>query len=197
MSQQETVTKLLRNYQAGNKEAVNELFELLYRELYNIADGQRVKWQQNNTLNTTALLHETYIKLVDQSHKSWESRAHFVATASRAMRHILINYARDRNRLKRGGDWKKVTLGQLEFSDATNELLSGTRIETIVLLDEALSKLDVIYPRQSRIIECRIFGGLSIKETAAALGISPITVTRSWKTARLWLCRELDSGMKS
>lgn len=197
MSHQQTITRLLHNYQEGDKEAVNELFELLYRDLYKIAGGQRGHWRQNNTLNTTALLHETYLKLVDQPHRSWESRAHFVAAASRAMRHILINYARDKNRLKRGGEWQKVTLGKLEFYDAGKESLSGTRMETIVILEEALTKLDEINPRHSRIVECRVFGGLTIKETAVALDISPITVTRGWKTARLWLCREMNSGMVS
>jgi RNA polymerase sigma factor (TIGR02999 family) len=197
MSHKQTVTRLLHNYQEGDKEALNELFELLYRDLYKIAGGQRGQWQQNNTLNTTALLHETYLKLVDQPHRSWESRAHFVAAASRTMRHILINYARDKNRLKRGGEWQKVTLGQLKFSEAAKVTLPDTRKETLVLLDQALMKLDKINPRQSRIVECRIFGGLTIRETAEALEISPITVTRGWKTARLWLCRELDSGMVS
>ena len=197
MYHQQTITRLLQDHQEGDKEALNELFELLYRDLYKIAGGQRGQWQQNNTLNTTALLHETYLKLVDRPHRNWESRAHFVAAASKAMRHILINYARDKNRLKRGGEWQKVTLGQLEFSDAAIVPLSGTRMKTLVLLDDALKKLDRINPRQSRIVECRVFGGMTIKETAAALEISPITVTRGWKTARLWLCRELDSGTES
>lgn len=197
MSQQQTITRLLQNHQEGDKDAVIELFELLYRDLYKIAGGQRGQWQQNSTLNTTALLHETYLKLVNQSHRSWKSRAHFVAAVSKAMRHILINYARDSNRFKRGGDWQKVTLEQLEFSDEANALISGSRMMTLVLLDEALKKLDKINPRQSRIVECRVFGGMTIKETAAALEISPITVTRGWKTARLWLCRELDLGMDS
>ena len=197
MSHKQTITRLLHNYQEGDKEALNDLFELLYSDLYKIAGGQRGQWQQNSTLNSTALLHETYLKLVDQSHGSWKSKAHFVAAASKAMRHILINYARDRNRLKRGGEWQKVTLGQLEFSNEANVLISGSRMMTLVLLDEALKKLDKINPRQSRIVECRVFGGMTIKETAAALEISPITVTRGWKTARLWLCRELDSGTES
>jgi RNA polymerase sigma factor (TIGR02999 family) len=196
MSHRQTVTRLLQNYQEGDKGAVNELFELLYRDLYKIACGHRGQWQQNDTLNSTALLHETYLKLAEKSHISWESRDHFMATASRVMRHILINYARESKRIKRGGEWQRVTLAQLEFFDADKESLSVTRMETLVLLDKALTKLDKINPRQSRIVECRVFGGLTIKETATALEISPITVTRGWKTARLWLCREIESGME-
>lgn len=176
---------------------MNELFELLYRDLYNIAGLHRGKWQKNNTLNTTALLHETYLKLVDRSDQNWKSRAHFLATASKVMRHILINYARDKNRLKRGGDWQKVSLGQLELSDNTEESFSGSMVEALVLLDKALKQLDKTNPRLSRIVECRVFGDMTIKETAAALEISTITVTRDWKIARLWLCREMQLELKS
>lgn len=197
MTHQQSVTRLLQCCQEGDVEAVNELFELLYRDLYKIAGLHRGKWQKNNTLNTTALLHETYLKLVERSDQNWKSRAHFLATASKVMRHILINYARDKNRLKRGGDWQKVSLGQLELSDNTEESSSGSMIETLVLLDKALKQLDKTNPRLSRIVECRIFGDMTIKETAAALKISTITVSRDWKIARLWLCREMQLEIKS
>ncbi len=172
---------------------IQELFELLYDELQKIAHARRREWHGNITINTTGLLHETYLKFVDSGMASgWKSKSHFFAAASRAMRHILINYARDRNRLKRGGGMEKISLENTDLPYDGEFEMSGERTEILLLLGEALKKLDDNHPRLSQIVECRVFGGLTIRETAEALDISPITVTRGWSTARLWLNREMQ-----
>jgi RNA polymerase sigma factor (TIGR02999 family) len=192
ITRKQTVNRLLQNCREGNREAADELFEILYDDLYRVASARRRSWQNNQTLNTTALIHETYLKLIDQpGSDGWQSKAHFLATASRAMRHILINYARDSNRLKRGGDWERVSLQQLELSGFSEIDIPDDRIDALLKLGEALQRLDELKPRLSRIVECRIFGGMTIEQTAEALDISPITVTRGWKTVRLWLSREM------
>jgi RNA polymerase sigma factor (TIGR02999 family) len=188
---QQTITRLLQNYQGGDKEAFDVLFEHVYKDLYKIARGRRREWQGNNTLNTTALLHEAYLKLVDQSETGWQSRVHFYAAASKAMRHILINYARDRMRKKRGGDQHRVTFGNLNLAASGKMGFTDDRVEALELLGNVLERLDELNPRQCRIVECRFFGGMTIRETAEALGVSPITVTRGWQMAQLWLYREM------
>ncbi len=193
MTRQQTVTRLLEHCRDGNRKAVNELFEILYEDLYKVARSQRLGWKGNETLNTTGLIHEAYLKLVDQTGAGgWKSKAHFLATASSAMRHILINYARDSNRLKRGGNLERVSLQFMDFDRAGKFASSELQIETLITLGDALQQLDEMNPRLSQIIECRIFGGMTIEETAEALEISPITVTRGWETARLWLNREMQ-----
>lgn len=188
-----SITRLLQNYEGDDQEVVNDLFELVYGELHRIAHARRYQWQGNNTLNTTAILHEAYLKLVDPSVIEWQSRSHFFAAASKAMRHILMNYARDQNRQKRGGDQQRVSFerlnlaasGEINFSDDNNEVL--------LMLDEALKRLEGENQRLSTIVECRFFGGMTIKETAVSLGVSPSTVKRGWKTAQLWIYRELQN----
>lgn len=190
-SPQHTVTRLLQDFQGGDREAFDELFERVYKDLYNIARGRRKDWQGNHTLNTTALLHEAYLKLVDQTAAGWQSRAHFFAAASKAMRHILINYARDQNRKKRGGDRQRTSFENLNLAASGEFGFTDERVEMLVVLGNALERLDEENPRQSRIVECRFFGGMTINETADALGVSPITVTRGWQMAQLWLYREM------
>lgn len=187
---QDTVTRLLKELQGGDRGALDELFGLLYHELKEIAGRQRRRWHGNHTLNTTALLHEAYAKLVDQSRLDVEDRAHFRALSARAMRHILCDYARDRGAKKRGGDLERLSLdeldaprGRVEFTERESELL--------VALDEALHRLEAVDPRQSQVVECRFFGGLTVEETATALGISPRTVKRDWAVAQAWLHREM------
>ncbi|NBB76128.1 MAG: sigma-70 family RNA polymerase sigma factor [Bacteroidetes bacterium] len=186
-----TFTRLLEDYSGGDKEAFGDLFEYAYDELYRVAKAKRLGWRGNETLNTTAILHEAYLKLVDQSKINWKNRTHFFALASKAMRQILMNYARNKNRQKRGGDRKKVTLERLNLA-ATNGIdISDELNDTMVMLDEALKQLEAENPRQAEIVECLFFGGMTIDETASALGVSSSTVKRGWKTAQLWLYREL------
>ena len=195
-SQQE-VTRLLEALQRGDGAALDALFPLVYEELRAVAHAQRRRWQGDETLDTTALVHEAYLKLVDQSRATWENRAHFLATAAKAMRHILTNYARDRRAQKRGGDQPRLSLEELgeqlndvaEFSDANTDLL--------IALDAALKKLEQVNERQSRIVECRFFGGLTIEETAVALGISTASVSRGWALAQVRLFTDVQRGLEA
>jgi len=188
---QEEVTRLLEALERGDSTALDALFPLVYKELRAVAHRQRRRWRGDSTLNTTALVHEAYLKLVDQSRASWESRAHFLATAAKAMRHILINYARDQRAEKRGGGSPKLSL------EALGERLEGEaaswddNADLLIALDDALEHLERVNERQSRIVECRFFGGLTIPETAAALGISTASVSRGWVTAQLRLYQHL------
>ena len=168
------VTRLLTEVSDGSAAAVDDLFAVLYAELHAMAHRQRRRWQGNDTLQTTALIHEAFLKLVDQEQIALESRDHFLAVASRAMRHILCNYARDRRAQKRGG-----AIGHVELSESNDVPASDASTEpaeVLVALDEALRRLEHVDARQSKVVECRFFGGLTIEETATALGVSPRTV---------------------
>lgn len=191
----QNITQLLRNFNQEQPEVRDELFRKVYDELYKCAKSQRNRWDGNYTLNTTALVNESYLKLVDQEFDNLQSRAHFYALASKAMRHILINYARDKQRQKRGGGKPKISLDELDIAPQGNLELSRKRLELLLILENALQKLEEISPRQCKIIECRYFGEMTIKDTATALGVSSKTVTRSWKTARLWLYREMKKEL--
>ncbi|MCG2591090.1 sigma-70 family RNA polymerase sigma factor [Rhodohalobacter sulfatireducens] len=194
---QQTVTQLLQNYDREDQQAVNKLFEHVYDELYKIARGRRRKWHGNETMNTTAVLHEAYLKLVDQSEVEWQSRTHFFAAASKVMRHILINYARDKNRQKRGGDQERVSFEKLNLAASGKLTFSDEHNKALIALDEALKRLEGENEKLCKIVECRFFGGMTIEETAEALGISPSTVKRGWKTAQLWIYRELKTELES
>lgn len=182
------ITELLAAVEQGDRTALDALFPLVYEELTLLARQQRRSWHGDLTLNTTALVHEAYLKVIDQKRLPAESRAHFFAVAAKAMRHILCNYARDRRRQKRGGEFTHVTLGDVagtvELSDEQSDLLEG--------LDDALHELTKQAERQARVVECRFFGGLSVEDTAAALGISERTVKRDWTFARAWLRRQMQ-----
>jgi RNA polymerase sigma factor (TIGR02999 family) len=193
----EEVTRLLDAHQRGDVGALDALFPLVYDELRQVAHGQRQRWQGDHTLDTTALVHEAYLKLVDQSRASWESRAHFLATAARAMRHILINYARDRRAQKRGGDRPKLSLEELSEGLGGVAALSDDNAELLIALDAALHKLEQVNERQSRIVECRFFGGLTIEETAVALGISTASVSRGWALAQVRLFQDVQRELES
>lgn len=189
---QESVARLLEALEAGDRTAFDDLFKLLYDELKEIAGRQRRRWHGNYTLDTTALLHEAYVKLVDRSRIDVEGRAHFRALAARTMRHVLCDYARERDAAKRGGGRHRLSLddldapvGRVEFSDRESEVL--------ISLDAALRKLETVDPRQSRVVECRFFGGLTVEETARALDVSPRTVKRDWAVAQAWLRREMTA----
>jgi RNA polymerase sigma factor (TIGR02999 family) len=190
-SAQATITGLLKAVESGDRDALGALFPLVYDELSVLAHHQRFRWHGDLTLNTTALVHEVYLKVVDQKRLPVESRAHFFAVAAKAMRHILCNYARDRGRKKRGGGVSHVRLepghdlaAEIQLSDDQTEILS--------VLDESLQGLEHIAERQARVVECRFFGGMSVEDTATALGISPRTVKRDWMFARAWLRREMQ-----
>lgn len=193
----QTITRLLQNYDRKDPQTVNELFEHVYDELYKIARGRRRQWQGNKTMNTTAVLHEAYLKLVDQSEAKWQSRTHFFAAASKAMRHILINYARDQNRQKRGGDQQRVSFEKLNLAVSGKLTLTDEHNKALIALDEALKRLEKENERLCKIVECRFFGSMTIKETAKALGTSPSTIKRGWKTAQLWIYRELANELES
>ena len=195
VSQQDEVARLLDALQHGDRAAFDRLVPLVYEELRALAHGQRQRWQGDHTLDTTALVHEAYLKLVDQSRASWESRAHFLATAAKAMRHILINYARDRRAQKRGGDQPKLSLEALSEGLEGAAVFSDDRADLLLALDVALTKLEQVSERQSRIVECRFFGGLTIEETAAALGISPASVSRGWALAQVRLFQDVQQEL--
>lgn len=186
---QASITGLLQAAQRGDREALNALFPLVYEELRSLARSQRRRWHGDLTLNATALVHEAYIKLVDPRGTVPGSRDHFFAVAAKAMRHILCNYARERQRLKRGGGADHVTID--ETVNALPIVVSDEKALELSALDEALQRLEQVSERQSRVVECRFFGGMSIEETASALGSSPATVKRDWTMARAWLYREI------
>lgn len=191
-----TITGLLEAIQRGEREAIDELLPLVYDELRVIAGKQRHRWHGDLTLNTTAIVHEAYLKLTDQKNLPASSRAHFFAVAAKAMRHVLCNYARDRQRLKRGGNAVHVSLGESNDIGLAADL-SDEHARTLSVLDEALLRLEQIAPRQARVVECRFFGGMGVEDTAAALAMSERTVKRDWNFARAWLRREMQVKLDS
>lgn len=188
----DTVTRLLEELKGGDRAALDELFTLLYAEVGELARRQRARWQGNYTLNTTALVHEAYLKLVDQSRVDVESRAHFQALTARAIRHILCSYAREKGARKRGGGLERLTLDEVRVP-ADGSGGADERWRDLAALDEALRRLEQLDARQARVVECRFFGGLTIEETATAVGVSPRTVKRDWAVAQAWLHRELTA----
>ncbi len=171
----------------GDQQAANELFEAVYAELRRIAGSQRRRWQGNNTLNTTALIHEAFVKMAGGDAASWKNRTHFYATAAKAMRHILVSYAKRQNAGKRGGGAQHVSIDDVLVPD------KATADEALAL-DQVLQNLERIHPRRCQIVECRFFGGMSNEETASALALSVSTVKREWKLASAWLYRSLEGG---
>ncbi len=189
MESSEEITARLRAAQQGDRQALDEVFAVVYGELRRLAQAQRRRWSGDNTLDTTALVHEAYLKLVDQSQAQWNDRAHFLAVASKAMRHILVNYAEQRRAAKRGGGAQTVPL------DDANPV-GEQAAEEVLALHEALERLAEVNERQARVVEARFFAGLPIEETAAALAISPATVKRDWKLASAWLHREIKITLR-
>lgn len=185
------VTRLLARLEEGDREAFDQLFPLVYRELHGLARVQRSRWDGNETLNTTALLHEAYLKLAEQEDPSWNDRSHFLAVASRAMRQILMDYAKQQSRLKRRAGYRHVSFEEMREALRTPPGFTDDRLEALVALDASLERLEAANPRHSRIVECRFFGGMTIKDTAEALGVSPATVKRGWSVALAWLYRDL------
>jgi RNA polymerase sigma factor (TIGR02999 family) len=185
------VTLLLRKWQGGDRSALDRLIPLVYDELHVIASRHMAHEWRNGTLQTTGLVNEAYIKLVDQRDVDWQSRAHFFAIAAQVMRRILLDYARRRLRDKRGGGAENVPLDEVAIpsADATIGAVE------ILAIDRALRGLEELDPDQAKLVELRFFGGLTVEETGAVLGISPATVHREWAAAKGWLYRAL-SGTK-
>jgi RNA polymerase sigma factor (TIGR02999 family) len=184
MATQDHATELLLSLSNGNKEALNELLPLVYDELRVIARRRLRQERTGHTLDTVGLVHEAYLKLIQLDRIQWNSRAHFLAIAAQAMRHILVNHALKRKRIKRGGGAPHVPL------EEAADLPTG-EAERIIALDEALGRLAALNPRHAKVVEYRFFGGMTIEETATALGVSPATAKRDWSLLRLWLGREL------
>lgn len=180
------ISRILREWSEGNADASDELMPLVYEELRLQASRYLRRERQGHTLQTTALIHEAYLKLVDQHEVNWQNRSHFFGIAAKAMKRILVDYARARNREKRGGRDENVPL------DEALAAVSEEKSREIIALDEALSRLAEFDARQAEIVSLRYFGGFSIAETAASLGISEATVKREWNSAKAWLKREVS-----
>lgn len=181
------VTVLLQAWRRGEEGALDKLMPLIYGELRRIAHKFMVREHPGHTLQTTAVVNEAYLRLIDAAQIEWKDRAHFFAISANMMRQVLVDFARSRGRKKRGGDIKKV-----EIDEA---ILNLPRQETdLIALDDALTALAAMDKRKANVIELRFFGGLSLPETAEVLGVSPDTVRRDWRLARVWLCREMKRG---
>ncbi len=182
---QTQVTQLLKELNSGNDQAFDQLAPVIYQELRQIASRLLNNESGNYTLQTTDLVHEAYLRLVDEAYYSWENRVQFFAIAARAMRQYLIYYAKKQKALKRGGTQINITLNESVISSQEKSL-------QVLALDEALAQLEVHDERLGRIVELRYFAGLTIDETSKAMDISPATVKREWKTAKAWLVSELS-----
>lgn len=181
----QNVTQLLIAWNGGDKQALDKLLPVVYDELRRQAARYLRRERPGHTLQTTALIHEAYLRLIDQKSVQWQNRAQFFGIAAQMMRRILVDHARTKHRAKRGGSDIRVSL-----TDATK--VSKDPGVDLVELDEALNRLTEIDPQQSKIVELRFFSGLNVEETAAALQISPATVKRDWKVAKAWLYREIS-----
>jgi RNA polymerase sigma factor (TIGR02999 family) len=184
---QPDVTQLLLDWSKGDQASLDKLLPVVYQELRRLAQHYLRQERPDHTLQATALVHEAYLKLIDTRNVEWQNRAHFFAVAAQVMRHILVDMARERRAQKRGGGLK------LPLEEAMGLPGEGGDVN-LLALDEALGRLAEIDPQQSRVIELRYFGGLSVEETAKALGVSPRTVKREWRVARAWLHREMRQG---
>ncbi|MDX1420058.1 MAG: ECF-type sigma factor [Rubricoccaceae bacterium] len=181
------ITVLLGELSGGNRTVVDALLPRVYDELEVLARRQLRGERADHTLDTQALVHEAYLKLIGQNESSWQNRAHFFGIAALAMRRILINYAHKRKAAKRGGDAAVVTLVE-------GEVQRETRADELIALDEALDRLAQLSERQAHIVELRFFGGLTQAEIGEVLGVSEITVRRDWRLARAWLSKALDDS---
>jgi RNA polymerase sigma factor (TIGR02999 family) len=180
------VSKLLVNWRRGDQGAREALIPLVYNELRRLARLHLRRERPDHTLQSAALVHEAYLRLIRQDHPQWQNRAHFFGVAAQLMRHILVDHASNRAAAKRGAGAPRLSLDE-------EVALPQARDVDIVALDDALNQLAALDPQQSRVVELRFFGGLSIEETSVVLGISPATVKREWATARAWLQREMKN----
>ena len=175
-----TISRLLVDWREGDKTALDRLVPLVYRELRRLAGYYMRRQRADHTLQTSALINEAYLRLIDHKNMRWENRAHFYAVAAQAMRRILVDHARSRGYAKRGGGALKVS-----FDEAV--IGAEERGAELIALDDALTDLAAIDPRKSQVVELRYFGGLSVEETAEAIGVSAVTVMREWRSAKGWL----------
>ena len=180
------VTELLVRWREGDRRALDELMPLVYDELHPLAARRMRGERPGHTLQTSALVNEAYLRLAGHDQMQWQNRAHFFAIAAQAMRRVLVDHARRRGGLKRGGGAHKVDLDQAL-------VVSPERAAEVVALDDALARLAEIAPRKSQLVELRFFGGLSIEEAAEVLGVSPGTIMRDWTLAKAWLRRAVES----
>jgi RNA polymerase sigma-70 factor (ECF subfamily) len=181
---------LLRSAQAGDRAALDSLLPLVYDELKRVARNRMRNENTGHTLQATALVHEAYLKLIDQHSTDWDQRAQFFSIASEVMRRVLVNHAVAQQTEKRGGKWSQVTVSLL--NDMPGQTTDADA--AVIDLDRALTDLAALDPQQARVVELRYFGGLTIEETAAAMNLSIATIKREWSTARLWLKRALEAG---
>lgn len=184
------VTQLLRNWQVGDQSSRDQLMEIVYEELRRQAARYLRRERRDHTLQPTALVHEAYIQLIDQSRVNWENRAHFFGAAARSMRRILVDHARAHQAEKRGSGEERLPLDEAIAVPENKDL-------NILALNEALEELARLDERQSRIVELRYFGGLSIDETATVTGVSPATVKREWAMAKAWLQNQIKKGFSA
>jgi RNA polymerase sigma factor (TIGR02999 family) len=180
------VTEMLVAWSNGDESALERLIPLVHDELHRLAHRYMNQERPGHMLQTTALVNEAYLRLVDSSHVRWQNRAHFFAVSAQLMRRILVDFARSRNYLKRGGNAVQVSLDKVLA-------ITSEQDPDVVALDEALNALAAIDERKSRVVELRFFGGLNIEETAEVLKVSPDTVMRDWRLAKVWLLRELSA----
>jgi RNA polymerase sigma factor (TIGR02999 family) len=180
------VTELLIEWSNGNKEALDQLMPLVHEELHRLAHRYLSRERSNHTLQTTALVNEAYLRLVDRKHVHWKNRVHFFAISAQLMRCILVDHARSLAYAKRGGGAHKIA-----FDEAL--VVSKERAAEVIALDDVLKQLAVLDPQQARIVELRFFGGLTIEETAEALSLSTATIKREWVSAKAWLYHELSN----
>ena len=181
------VTKLLLAWSEGDKRALEELLPVVYQELHAMARHYMATERPDHTLQASALVNEAYLKLVDVRQMQWQNRAHFFGVSAELMRRILVDFGRRRHYLKRGGGVRPVTLNE-------DLMMTGARTTNLVALDDALKTLAVVDPRRVRVVELRFFAGLTVEETAEVLKVSPDTVARDWRLAKVWLHRELKKG---
>lgn len=186
MLEMHTPTRLIREFSEGNNDALNQLFELIYDELHDVAKRQRNRWHGFETLNTVALINETYLKMWKHQPEQIENRRHFLAIASKAMRQILINYAEKQTAQKRGGHDEQIPADEIDL------VADDGAADNLLEIHELLIKFDEKNERQSKVFECRFFGGMTVEDTAFALNISPATVKRDWQAACNWIYKELN-----
>lgn len=183
----ENLTELLRDWRHGDRAALDRLTPIVYEEIRRMAHRYMQRERHGHTLQTTALINEAYIRLLGQQQVDWNSRTHFFAVVAQVMRHVLIDHARSRHYLKRGGEAQHVPLDEARP-------MSSERASELVALDEALSSLAQLDQRKARVVELRYFGGFSLEETAEVLDVSVMTVRRDWNTAKAWLYRQIAAS---
>lgn len=181
----QSITQLLVKWSEGDRAALDELMPVVYETLRKLADSYLRRERRNHSLQPTALVHEAYVKLIDQETSNWQNRAQFFGMAAKLMRNILVDYARERIAAKRGGEQYRVSLSK------ANRVTRKSDVE-VMELNDALNELAAVKPEHARVVELRFFGGLTIEETASAMNISHATVERDWTFARAWLRREMD-----